>query len=80
MGIIAQRAAATHQDNVLLVSHGAVIWLWLASLGMPMDSAAIGNAAVAHVSYTQGAFRLRSYNDRRFVLAGAERWDNAIMG
>lgn len=80
VGIIAQRAAATNQQNVLLVSHGAVIWLWLASLGMPKDSASIGNAAVAHVSYERGQFRLRTYNDRSYVFAGAEQYGNVALG
>lgn len=70
MTTIGDRAVANKQDNVFIVAHGAIIWLWLNSLGMPDTADFIKNVAVSKIVYGQGRFTLLGYNDRRYVEEG----------
>ena len=67
---IAKTAEEKHQDNAFVVAHGAIIWLWLNSIGMPDSAKFIKNVAVSKVMYTDKGFTLLKYNDRKYVEAG----------
>ncbi|WDF82843.1 histidine phosphatase family protein [Lacticaseibacillus pabuli] len=67
---IAKTAEEKHQENVFVVAHGAIIWLWLNSIGMPDSADFIKNVAVSKIMYTDKGFTLLKYNDRKYVEAG----------
>lgn len=70
MTTIGEHAVDNQQDNVFIVAHGAIIWLWLNSLGMPDTADFIKNVAVSKIVYGKGRFTLLGYNDRRYVEEG----------
>lgn len=70
MAKIAQDAEIRNQENVFVVAHGAIIWLWLNSLGMPDTADFIKNAAVSKVVYGKKGFTLLDYNSRKYVELG----------
>ena len=75
MAKIAQDAEIRGQENVFVVAHGAIIWLWLNSLGMPDDADFIKNAAVSKIVYGKKGFTLLSYNSRKYVELGGGNKD-----
>ncbi|WP_127849174.1 histidine phosphatase family protein [Lacticaseibacillus hulanensis] len=67
---IGQTAEQNNQDRVFIVAHGAIIWLFLNSLGMPDDAGFIKNVAVSKLIYRDGKFTIASINDRQYVELG----------
>lgn len=67
---IAETAIADNQERVFVVAHGAIIWLFLNSLGMPDDAGFIKNVAVSKLIYGQGKFTIATVNDRKYVELG----------
>jgi probable phosphoglycerate mutase len=70
---IAEKEAATGGGNVLLVSHGMAIGIFLSDLdssGKKPSAAHMGNAAVCKVRYKDGQFTLESFGDMSYVEKG----------
>lgn len=67
---IGETGEKNDQQRVFVVAHGAIIWLWLNSLGMPADAGFIKNVAVSRILYNDGKCTILSTNDRQYVEAG----------
>ena len=67
---IGRTAEQNDQQRVFIVAHGAIIWLWLNSLGMPADAGFIKNVAVSRILFNDGKCTILSMNDRQYVEAG----------
>jgi probable phosphoglycerate mutase len=70
---IAEKEAANGGGNVLLVSHGMAIGIFLSDLdsfGKKPNAGHMGNAAVCKVTYKDGKFILESFGDMSYVEKG----------
>jgi len=70
---IAEKEATDGGGNILLVSHGMGIGIFLSDLdsyGKKPDVAHMGNAAVCKVTYKDGKFTLESFGDMSYVEEG----------
>jgi probable phosphoglycerate mutase len=70
---IAEKEAANGGGNILLVSHGMAIGIFLSDLdssGKKPSAAHMGNAAVCKVTYKDGKFALESFGDMSYVEKG----------
>jgi probable phosphoglycerate mutase len=70
---IAEKEAANGGGNILLVSHGMGIGIFLSDIdssGKKPDAAHMGNAAVCKVIYKDGNFTLESFGDMSYVENG----------
>ncbi|MDR1526962.1 MAG: histidine phosphatase family protein [Dysgonamonadaceae bacterium] len=70
---IAEKEAANGGGNILLVSHGMALGIFLSDLdssGKNPGSSHMGNAAVCKVTYKDGQFTLESFGDMSYVEKG----------
>jgi probable phosphoglycerate mutase len=70
---IAEKEAANGGGNILLVSHGMALGIFLSDIdssGKKPDSSHMGNAAVCKVIYKDGNFTLESFGDMSYVENG----------
>jgi probable phosphoglycerate mutase len=70
---IAEKEAANGGGNILLVSHGMGIGIFLSDIdssGKTPDATHMGNAAVCKVIYKDGNFTLESFGDMSYVENG----------
>jgi probable phosphoglycerate mutase len=70
---IAEKEAANGGGNVLLVSHGMALGIFLSDLdssGKKPGVGHMGNAAVCKVTYKDGQFTLESFGDMSYVEKG----------
>lgn len=67
---IGETAEREHQHRVFVVAHGAIIWLFLNSIGMPDDAGFIKNVAVSKLIFGKDKFTIATTNDRKYVELG----------
>jgi probable phosphoglycerate mutase len=70
---IAEKEAGDGGGNVLLVSHGMALGIFLSDLdssGKKPGAAHMGNAAVCKITYKDGIFAMESFGDMSYVEKG----------